>query len=90
MNKFVSTTARTALIALIAAAPVSAFAQMTNSSPQSSVAADPQEYAEPDTAATDDAGESKVKSLRETEQPDAEVVDDVDGSPIEDGPRDNG
>jgi len=92
MTNLKTTTARAALIALIAAAaPMSALATGLGSSPQAAVDEDPQEYVEPDLPAIDDPADSMIDTLRANDEyDDADVVEDVDGSMIQVGPRDNG
>ncbi|WP_298857491.1 hypothetical protein [uncultured Sulfitobacter sp.] len=93
MTNLSKNTARAALIALIASAPMAALAEIKTGSPAQSVAADPNEYVEPDTGANT-AGESmedtpKADQGSEAYKP-ADVVDDIDGSLIEDDAKRDG
>ncbi|MCX7566312.1 hypothetical protein OS189_08145 [Sulfitobacter sp. F26169L] len=81
-----TTTARAALIALIAAAPMSVFAAETGS-PAQSIAADPDESAEADDGVktTGESMEDTAKANQgEDAYEDADVVKDADGSLVED------
>lgn len=87
MTNLKKTTGSAALIALITAAPLAAFAEIESGSPAQSVAEDPDEYAEGDNGVTE-AGES-LQDTAKTDQgeaayEDADVVEDIDGSLIED------
>lgn len=92
MTNLKTNTARAALIALIAAAPMAAFA-VESGSPAQSVASDPDEYAESDNG-VNTAGES-MKDTPKADQgegayEDADVVEDIDGSLIEDDAKRDG
>ncbi len=81
---------RAALIALIAAAPMAVFADIETGSPAQSVASDPDEYAAPDNGVktTGSSMENTAKADQgENAYDDAEVVEDLDGSLIEDSAK---
>lgn len=87
MTHLFKKTASLTAIALLSVTPVVAFAESDTGSPAQSVETDPNESAESDGALTDDAGES-VEDTAMSEQGDAyedtDVVEDTDGSLIED------
>ncbi len=93
MKNLSKNTARAALIALIASAPMAALAEIKIGSPAQSVASDPNEYVEPDNG-VNTAGESmedtrKADQGSEAYKP-ADVVEDIDGSLIEDDAKRDG
>ena len=85
-------TARAAMIALLATAPMSAFA-VESGSPAQSVAKDPDEYAAPDSK-NRKISESMYDTPKANQgngaYDDADVVDDADNSIHEDGPKRDG
>ncbi|QUJ75102.1 hypothetical protein KDD17_08625 [Sulfitobacter albidus] len=94
MTDLMNKTARIAVIALLSAAPVAAFADVETGSPAQSIANDPDEYAESDGPLTDDAGESLEDTARSDQGEDAyedtDLAEDVDGSLIEDDAKRDG
>ena len=88
MTDLKTNTACAALIALLAAAPVTAFA-IESGSPQQSVAADPDEYAVDEV--TGESLEDTAKADQgEDAYEDADVVEDTDGSLIKDDAKRDG
>ena len=79
MTNLKTNTARAALIALIAAAPMTAFAAVEVGTPQQAVDADPDEYVAPQ-AATGNSLEDTPKAAQGNAYEDSDIVEDVQGS----------
>jgi hypothetical protein len=80
----------TAALALIIAAPMSAFAGTTMTGPTASVDDNPREYAEPNASDLAEPNDYTDGDMQMTEQGDGDATDDIEGSMIQIGPRDNG
>ncbi|MEQ6248407.1 hypothetical protein ABMC89_05905 [Sulfitobacter sp. HNIBRBA3233] len=89
MTNLFTKTARITAVALLASAPVAAFA-VESGSPQQSVEADPDEYVASEDAVTGESMENTPIAGQEDAYDDADVVEDVDGSIYEDDAKRDG
>lgn len=93
MTNLIKSTASAAFVALIATAPMAAFASIETGSPAQSVENDPDENVEADNGVktTGESMEDTAKADQgENAYEDSDVVEDVDGSLIEDDAKRDG